>query len=78
MRIPEGYEMSLEIEQFVRGSTLRGPSSIDLGWNGFAIERHSLPELWAAVGALQVFLLHRRSVPKNLERVSQMARDVSK
>lgn len=35
---------SMEIEKFVRGSTLRGPSSIELGWNGFAIERHSLPE----------------------------------
>jgi AraC family transcriptional regulator len=35
---------SREIEKFVRGSTLRGPSSIDLGWNGFAIERHSLRE----------------------------------
>src|ERR1700739_1385960 len=37
------YRKSLEIDQFVRGSKLRGPSSIDLGWNGFAIERHSLP-----------------------------------
>lgn len=27
-----------------RGSTLRGPSSIGLGWNGFAIERHSIAE----------------------------------
>lgn len=38
------YRQSSEIEKFVRGSTLRGPSSIDLGWNGFAIERHSLPQ----------------------------------
>lgn len=39
-----GYRRSIEIDKFVRGSTLRGRSSIDLGWNGFAIERHSLPE----------------------------------
>ena len=38
------YRRSVEIDKFVRGSTLRGPSSIDLGWNGFVIERHSLPE----------------------------------
>jgi len=35
---------SSEIEQFVRGSRLLGLSSVDLGWNGFAIGRHSLPE----------------------------------
>jgi len=34
---------SSEIGKFVRGSTLRGRSSIDLQWNGFAIERHHLP-----------------------------------
>jgi AraC family transcriptional regulator len=38
------YRRSTEIDKFVRGSTLRGPSSIDLGWNGFVIERHSLSE----------------------------------
>jgi AraC family transcriptional regulator len=40
----EECRKSREIERFVRGSTLRGPSSINLGWNGFAIERHSLRE----------------------------------
>jgi AraC family transcriptional regulator len=39
---PQNYRKSSEIEKFVRGSMLRGPSSIDLGWNGFAIERHSV------------------------------------
>ena len=34
---------SSEIAKFVRGSTLRGPSSIGLEWNGFTIERHHLP-----------------------------------
>jgi hypothetical protein len=34
--------------------------------------------IWAVLGGLLVLFLHRRSVPKNLERVSQMARDVSK
>jgi AraC family transcriptional regulator len=43
-RQAEEYRKSSEIEKFVRGSRLRGPSSIDLGWNGFAIERHYLPE----------------------------------
>ena len=38
------YRQSSEIAKFVRVSTLRGPSSIDLGWNGFVVERHSLPE----------------------------------
>lgn len=38
------YRKSPEIEKFVRGSRLRSPSSIELGWNGFAIERHSLAE----------------------------------
>jgi AraC family transcriptional regulator len=38
------FRKSSEIEKFVRGSRLRGPSSIQLGWNGFAIERHSVPE----------------------------------
>ena len=41
---PNEYRKSSEIEKFVRGSTLRGQSSVELGWNGFAIERHSLPE----------------------------------
>ena len=41
---PQNYRKSSEIEKFVRGSTLRGPSSIGLGWNGFAIERHSVGE----------------------------------
>jgi AraC family transcriptional regulator len=30
------------IAALLRGSMLRGPSSIDLGWDGFAIERHSV------------------------------------
>lgn len=34
---------SSEIEKFVRGSILRGRSSIDLQWSGFTIERHRLP-----------------------------------
>ena len=34
---------SPEIDKFVRGSTLRSRSSIELGWNGFTIERHHLP-----------------------------------
>lgn len=34
---------SSEIDKFVRGSILRGRSSIDLEWNGFTIERHQLP-----------------------------------
>ena len=34
---------SSEIDKFVRGSTLRGRSSIDLQWKGFAVERHHLP-----------------------------------
>jgi AraC family transcriptional regulator len=33
-----------EIDKFLRGSLLRGPSSIDLGWSGLAIERHSVGE----------------------------------
>jgi AraC family transcriptional regulator len=33
-----------EIGKFLGGSFLRGPSSIDLGWNGLAIERHSVEE----------------------------------
>jgi AraC family transcriptional regulator len=37
------HPKNAEIDKFVRGSILRGPSSIDLGWDGFAIERHSLP-----------------------------------
>jgi AraC family transcriptional regulator len=39
---PKDYRKSSEIDTFLRGSILRGPSSIDLGWNGFAIERHSV------------------------------------
>jgi AraC family transcriptional regulator len=37
---PEDYRRSLEIDKFLRGSILRGPSRIALGWDGFAIERH--------------------------------------
>ena len=34
---------SAEIDKFVRGSILRGRSSIELQWKGFTIERHHLP-----------------------------------
>jgi AraC family transcriptional regulator len=34
---------SSEIEEFVRGTILRGRSSIELEWNGFTIERHHIP-----------------------------------
>jgi AraC family transcriptional regulator len=33
-----------EINKLLGRSSLRGPSSIELGWNGFAIERHSVEE----------------------------------
>ena len=43
--LSEGKENrnSLEIDTFLRGSILRGRSSLDLGWDGFAIERHHVP-----------------------------------
>jgi AraC family transcriptional regulator len=39
---PKDYRKSSEIDTFLRGSILRSPSSIELGWNDFAIERHSV------------------------------------
>ncbi len=38
------YRRYAEIEKFIRGSILRGTSSIELGWNGLVIERHSIDE----------------------------------
>ena len=42
---------SSEIDKFVRGSILRGRSSIDLQRNGFTIERHRLPGEFERQGA---------------------------
>jgi AraC family transcriptional regulator len=41
---PADYRRNSEISKFLGKSILRGPSSMDLGWNGFAIERHSVEE----------------------------------
>jgi hypothetical protein len=38
------YLRNWEIDKILGSSSLRGPSSIDLGWNGFVIERHSVEE----------------------------------
>jgi AraC family transcriptional regulator len=41
---PKDHQRNPEISKFLGESVLRGPSSIDLGWNGFAIERHSVEQ----------------------------------
>lgn len=38
------YRRNWEIDKVLGSSSLRGPSRIDLGWNDFAIERHSVEE----------------------------------